>query len=68
MYLVYKRDDGVIEDYVYREKGKVVEIATGGDFRKGYITFSNERFQELFMSRAIKVLKSKPKDKEPQVY
>jgi hypothetical protein len=26
------------------------EIATGGDFRKGYITFSNKKFEELFES------------------
>lgn len=24
------------------------EVATGGDFRKGYITFSNQKFEELF--------------------
>ncbi len=24
------------------------EVATGGDFRKGYITFTNEEFKELF--------------------
>jgi hypothetical protein len=26
------------------------EIATGGDFRKVYITFSNKKFEELFES------------------
>lgn len=26
------------------------QVATGGDFRKGYITFSNKEFQELFES------------------
>ena len=24
------------------------EVATGGDFRKGYITFTREEFEELF--------------------
>ncbi len=24
------------------------EVATGGDFRKGYITFTNTKFEELF--------------------
>ena len=26
------------------------EIATGGDFRRGYITFSDKEFQEIFES------------------
>ena len=24
------------------------QVATGGDFRKGYITFTNKEFEELF--------------------
>ena len=27
---------------------KYWEVATGGDFRKGYITFTNKEFEELF--------------------
>lgn len=61
MYLKYKRKDGTIEDCVFRHSNGRVEIATGGDFRKGYITFSNKEFEEMFMSRAIEVLKHKPK-------
>lgn len=34
--------DGIISEVNYWE------IATGGDFRKGYITFSNEEFEKLF--------------------
>lgn len=63
MYLIYKRKDGTVEDCVYRMAyGGKVEVATGGDFRKGYITFPKEKFEELFMSGAIKVLKHKPKE------
>jgi len=37
-----KGSDGIIREINYWE------VATGGDFRKGYITFSNEKFEELF--------------------
>ena len=61
MYLQYKRSDGVIEACVYRKNdNNSITVATGGDFRKGYITFTNEEFERLFMSNAIKVLKRKP--------
>ena len=63
MYLKYKRQDGTIEDCVYRENPDgTIAVATGGDFRKGYITFTKEEFGELFISGAIKILKHKPKE------
>ena len=62
MYLVYKRKDNVIEDCIYRETcNGNIEIAIEGDFRKGYITYSKEKFEEFFLSCSIKVLKQKPK-------
>ena len=62
MYLVYKRKDGVVESLVYRQNGNIIDVATGGDFRKGYISFTKEKFEEVFLSRAIKVLKNKPRN------
>lgn len=67
MYLIYKRKDNVIEDCVYRKVyNGMVDVAIGGDFRKGYITFPKEKFEEIFMSGAIKMLKHKPKNKTLQ--
>jgi hypothetical protein len=62
MYLVYKREDGVIESLVYRQNGNIIDVATGGDFRKGYISFTKEKFEAVFLSCAIKVLKNKPRN------
>lgn len=62
MYLVYKRKNGVVESLVYRQNGNIIDVATGGDFRKGYISFTKEKFEEVFLSRAIKVLKNKPRN------
>jgi hypothetical protein len=61
MYLEYKRRDGVEESLVYREVGDIVQVATYGDFRCGYITFTKEDFEKIFLSRATKVLKHKPR-------
>lgn len=61
MYLVYKRQDGVVESLVYRQVGNIVEVATYGDFRCGYISFTKEKFEEIFLSCAIKVSKHKPR-------
>ena len=61
MYLVYKRKDGVVEDLVYRQVGNAVEIAVYGDFRCGYVSYTYEEFEDVFLSRAIKVLKNKPR-------
>lgn len=61
MYLVYKRKDGVIESLVYRQVGNIFEVATYGDFRCGYISFTKKEFETMFLSCAIKVLKNKPK-------
>ena len=62
MYLTYKRKDGVVESCIYRENyDNTIDVATGGDFRKGYITFTKEEFERLFMSDAIEILKHKPK-------
>ena len=41
--------------------GNIVEIAVFGDFRCGYISYTKEEFETVFLSRAIKVLKNKPK-------
>ena len=63
MYLIYKRNDGVVENCVYRENcDNTIDVATGGDFRKGYITFTKEEFERWFISGAIKILKHKPKN------
>ena len=49
MYRVYKRKDGTVESLAYRKTyNQSVEIAIGGDFRKGYITFSNLEFETLY--------------------
>lgn len=61
MYLVYKRENGVVESLVYRQIGNIVEVATYGDFRCGYISFTKDEFETIFLSRAIKVLKNKPR-------
>ena len=60
MYLIYKRADGVVENIVYRQSEETVEVAVGGDFRKGYVSFTNKEFKDTFLSRAIKILKHKP--------
>lgn len=66
MYLVYKRRDGVVEDLVYRQAGNTVEIAVYGDFRCGYVSYTKEEFETVFLSRAIKVLKNKPRLRRAQ--
>lgn len=64
MYLIYKRSDGVIEDCIYKELSDgIIAVATGGDFRKGYITLTKEEFEKVFISNTIKMLKHKPKKK-----
>lgn len=63
MYLTYKRKDGVVESCVYKENyDNTINVATDGDFRKGYITFSKEEFERLFMSNVVNILKHKPKN------
>ena len=61
MYLIYKRADGVVEDLVYRQVGNTVQVATGGDFRRGYISFSKKKFEKIFLSKAISKSSSKNK-------
>ena len=67
MYLKYMRK-GCIEDCVFRYVYGGVEIATEGDFRKGYITFSHEDFEEMFMSKAVEVLEHKPRKPKMKNY
>ena len=61
MYLVYKQHNGAVASLVYRQVGNIVQVATYGDFRCGYISFTKEEFETMFLSRAIKVLKNKPR-------